>query len=62
MDIRRPKAYSSNVARVHYQKKRSREVAMSGRQCMEKLVVESKNVDEQYEKIEHSSAARDNVH
>ena len=35
---------------------------MRRRQCMEKLVVESKNVDEQYEKIEHSSAARDNVH
>ena len=28
---------------------------------MEKLVVESKNVDERYEKIEHSSAARDNA-
>ena len=26
---------SSNVARVHYQKKTSREVAMRGRQCME---------------------------
>ena len=53
--------YSSNVARVHYQKKRSREVAMRGRQCMEKLVVESKNLDELYEKIEHSSAAGDDV-
>ena len=48
---------SSNVARVHYQKKRSREVAMRGHQYMEKLVVESKNVDEEYEKTEHSSAA-----
>jgi len=53
--------HSSNVARVHYQKKRSREVAMRGRQCMEKLVVESKNLDEQYEKIQHSSAARADV-
>ncbi|XP_028414248.1 uncharacterized protein LOC114537305 [Dendronephthya gigantea] len=30
--------HSSNVARVHYQKKRSREVAMRGRQCMQKLL------------------------
>lgn len=29
--------HSSNVARVHYQKLRSREVAMRGRRCMEKL-------------------------
>lgn len=29
--------HSSNVARVHYQKRRSREVAMRGRRCMEKL-------------------------
>ena len=53
--------HSSNVARVHYQKKRSREVAMRGRWCMEKLVVESKNMDKQYEKIQHSSAVRDDV-
>ena len=53
--------HSSNVARVHYQKKHSREVAMRGRQCVEKLVVESKNLDEQAEKIEHSSAAGDDV-
>ena len=37
--------HSSNVARVHYQKKRSREVAMRGRKCMEKLVVESMNTE-----------------
>ena len=30
--------HSSNVARVHYQKKRSRVIAMRGRQCMQKLV------------------------
>ena len=29
--------HSSNVARVHYQKRRSREVAMQGRRCMVKL-------------------------
>ncbi|CAB4038245.1 partial [Paramuricea clavata] len=29
--------HSSNVARVHYQKLRSREVAVKGRSCMEKL-------------------------
>lgn len=30
--------HSSNVARVHYQKKRSREVAIRGRWCMQKLL------------------------
>ena len=29
--------HSSNVARVHYQKLRSRDVALKGRSCMEKL-------------------------
>ena len=53
--------HSSNVARVHYQKKRSREIAMRGRQCMEKLVVETKNLDEQDETFEQSSAAGDDV-
>ena len=53
--------HSSNVARVHYQKKRSREIAMRGRQCMEKLVVESKNLDEQDDTFEQSSAAGDDV-
>ena len=36
--------HSSNVARVHYQKKRSREVAMRGRWCMQKLLEESKSM------------------
>ena len=30
--------HSSNVARVHYQKKRSRQIAVRGRQCFEKLL------------------------
>ena len=30
--------HSLNVARVHYQKKRSRVITMRGRQCMQKLV------------------------
>jgi hypothetical protein len=30
--------HSSNIAHVHYQKKRSWEVAIRGRLCMEKLV------------------------
>ena len=55
------KSIALTLARVHYQKKRSREVAMRGRRCMEKLVVESNNMDEQYEKIQHSSAAQDDV-
>ena len=53
--------HSSNVARVHYEKKRSREVAMKARQRMEKLVVESKNLHDQCEKIQHLSAAQDDV-
>ena len=53
--------HSSNVACVHYQKKRSREVAMRVRQCMEKLVVEGKNLDDQCKKIQHLSAAQDDV-
>lgn len=54
--------HSSNVARVHYQKKRSREFAR-GRQSMvtNNLFVKSKNLDEQDENIEHSLAARDDV-
>lgn len=51
--------HSSNVARVHYQKKRSRQVALRGRQCMEKLVVESKNLDEE---LQRKPAAADCVH
>ena len=49
--------HSSNVARVHYQKKRSR-----GRKCMEKLVVESTNLKEQYENLQQFSPGADNVH
>ena len=37
------------------------EVVMRARKCMEKLVVESKNLDNQCEKIQHLSAAQDNV-
>ena len=37
--------HSSNVARVHHQQKRSREVAMRKRWCMQKLLQESKNVE-----------------
>ena len=54
--------HSSNVARVHYQKKRSREVALRGRKCMEKLVVESTNLKEQYENLQQFSPGADNVH
>ena len=43
--------HSSNVGRVHYQKKRSREVAMRGHWCMQKLLQESKNVE--YEREEN---------
>ena len=43
--------HSSNVARVHYQKKRSREVAMRGRWCMQKLLQESKNVETKAKKM-----------
>ena len=43
--------HSSNVARVHYQKKRSREVAERGRLCMSKLLeTESCNVENEVEK------------
>ena len=42
--------HSSNVARVHYQKKRSREVAERGRLCMSKLLqAESFNVENEVE-------------
>ena len=43
--------HSSNVARVHYQKKRSREVAERGHLCMSKLLeTESSNVENEVEK------------
>ncbi|CAB3987981.1 partial [Paramuricea clavata] len=53
--------HSSNVARVHYQKKRSREVAIRGRWCMQKLVDESKNMESDHEKIDQSSRGQDDV-
>ena len=51
--------HSSNVARVHYQKKRSREVAMRGRQCMQKLL-DSGN-SSQIEKQQQSSSEPERV-
>ena len=43
--------HSLNVARVHYQKKRSHEVAERGRLCMSKLLeAESSNVENEVEK------------
>ena len=58
--------HSSNVARVHYQKKRSREVAMRGRWCMQKLVEESKNMESDNresdnEHIQQSSSVQDDL-
>ena len=42
--------HSSNVARIHYQKKRSREVAMRGCQCMQKLLDTSNSSQTEHEK------------
>ena len=54
--------HSSNVARVHYQKKRSREVAMRGRWCMQKLVEESKEMGKKDSaSIDHSSPTEDDT-
>ena len=53
--------HSSNLAHVNYQRKRSREVAMRACQCMEKLGVESKNLHDQHENIQRSSAGQDDV-
>ena len=39
--------HTSNVARVHYQKKRSRSVAEQARNCMEKLIQNSKTTTEE---------------
>ena len=44
--------HSSNIAHVHYQKKRSREKNMGGRWCMQKLLQESKNVEYESEENE----------
>jgi hypothetical protein len=51
--------HSSNVARVHYQKKRSREVAMRGRQCMQKLLDRSNSSQIEYEKQQQSSSEQE---
>ena len=42
--------HSPNVARVHYQKKRSQEVAMRGHQCMRKLLDTSNSSQTEYDK------------
>ena len=46
--------HSSNVARVHYQKKFSRDVAMRGRWCMQKLLEESKSMENECERVDES--------
>ena len=51
---------------MHYQKKRSREVAMRGRRCMQKRVEESKNMasdnrESDNEDIQQSSSAQDDL-
>ena len=53
--------HSSNVARVHYQKKRSREVAMRGRWCMQKLLQENKNVEYESEENEGTSVRENDI-
>ena len=53
--------HSSNVARVHYQKKRSREVAMIGRWCMQKLLQESKNVEYESEENEGTPVRENDI-
>ena len=46
--------HSSNVARVHYQKKPSQEVAMRGRWCMQKLLEESKSMENDCDSVDQS--------
>ena len=53
--------HSSNPARVHYQKKRSREVAMRGRWCMQKLLQESKNVEYENEENEGTPVRENDI-
>ena len=53
--------HSSNVARVHYQKKRSREVAMRGRLCMQKLLDQSNCVDNDCDIVEQLPAIPNKV-
>ena len=53
--------HSSSVARVHYQKKRSREVAMRGRWCMQKLVEESKSMENDCDSVDQSPPIENQV-
>ena len=53
--------HSSNVARVHYQKKRSREVAMRGRWCMQKLFEESKSMENECKRVDESRPIENSV-
>jgi hypothetical protein len=53
--------HSSNVARVHYQKKRSREVAMRGRECMKKLIERSNSSQREDENEQQSLSAPTHV-
>ena len=53
--------HSSNVACVHYQKKRSREVAMRGRWCMQKLLEESKSMENECERVDESRSVENSV-
>ena len=53
--------HSSNVARVHYQKKRSREVAMRGRWCMQKLLEESKSMENECDRVDESRPIENSV-
>ena len=46
--------HSSSVARVHYQKKRSWEVAMRGRWCTQILLEESRSMENECERVDES--------
>ena len=61
MWISEDQKHSSNVARVHNQKKRSREVAMRGRWCMQKLLQESKNVEYESEENEGTPVGENDI-
>ena len=53
--------HSSNVACVHYQKERSREVAMRGRWCMQKLLEENKSMENECERVDESRPIENSV-
>ena len=56
------KSTAQNVTRVHYQKKLSREVAMRGRWCMQKVVEESKAMEKVLSgRIDRSSPTEDDM-